>query len=93
MNRAFRIIAFSIIAILTLAACALGLNRIVYGRSLKATLYEYKLRRQFATDRTAEAEIQRLESKRTEAEPVAALPDNLGVPAEEATATACRCSR
>jgi len=84
MNRAFRIIAFSIIAILTLAACALGLNRIVYGRSLKATLYEYKLRRQFATDRTAEAEIQRLESKRTEAEPVAALPDNLGVPAEEA---------
>jgi len=84
MNKTFRIVAFSVIAVLALAACALGLNRIVYGRSLKATLYEYRLRRQFATDRTAEAEVERLEARRAGPEPVAALPDGLGVPAEEA---------
>ena len=84
MNKAFRIVAVAVASALALAACALGLNRVVYGRSLKATLYEYKLRRQFATDRTADAEIRRLEAKRTEPEPLAALPDSLSVPAGEA---------
>lgn len=60
MNKAFRVVAIGVASALILVACALGLNRIVYGRSLKATLYAYKLRRQFATDRTADAEIRRL---------------------------------
>ena len=84
MNKAFRITVIVVASALALSACALGLNRLVYGRSLKATLYEYKLRRQFATDRTAEAEVERLEARRTGPEPAAALPDGLGVPAEEA---------
>ena len=84
MNKAFRITFIVVASALALSACALGLNRLVYGRSLKATLYEYKLRRQFATDRTAEAEVERLEARRTGPEPAAALPDGLGVPAEEA---------
>jgi len=84
MSKAFRIVAIAMTVLLVLALCALGLNRFVYGRSLKATLYEYKLRRQFATDRTAEAEVERLEAKRAVPEPVATLPDGLGVPAEEA---------
>ena len=84
MNKAFRITVIVVASALVLSACALGLNRLVYGRSLKATLYEYKLRCQFATDRTAEAEVERLEARRAGPEPVAALPDGLGVPAEEA---------
>ena len=86
MKKTLRIIAIVLISSLTLALCAVGLNRIVYGRSLKATLYEYKLRRQFATDRTAESEIERLAARRSEPEPVAALPENLrfSVPVEEA---------
>ena len=84
MNKAFRIIAIVAASALILAACILGLNRIVYGRSLKATLYEYRLRRQFATDRTADSEVRRLEARRLEPEPVAALPDGLSVSAEEA---------
>lgn len=84
MNKALRVFTVVVASALALAACALGLNRVIYGRSLKATLYEYKLRRQFATDRTADAEIRRLEAKRTEPEPLAALPDSLSVPAGEA---------
>ena len=84
MNKAFRITVIVVASALALSACALGLNRLVYGRSLKATLYEYKLRRQFATDRTAGAEVERLEARRAGPEPAAALPDGLGVPAEEA---------
>ena len=83
MNKAFRIIAIVVASALILAACILGLNRIVYGRSLKATLYEYRLRRQFATGRTADSEVRRLEARRLEPEPVAALPDGLSVSAEE----------
>ena len=83
MNKAFRIIAIVVASALVLAACILGLNRIVYGRSLKATLYEYRLRRQFATGRTADSEVRRLEARRLEPEPVAALPDGLSVSAEE----------
>jgi acetyl esterase/lipase len=83
MNKVFRIIAIVAASALILAACILGLNRIVYGRSLKATLYEYRLRRQFATGRTADSEVRRLEARRLEPEPVAALPDGLSVSAEE----------
>ena len=83
MKKGLKIAAVAVASALTLAVCAVGLNRIAYGRSLKATLYEYKLRRQYATDRTAKSEIQRLEARRAEAEPMAKLPDSLGVSAEE----------
>ncbi|MBR3273082.1 MAG: alpha/beta hydrolase [Clostridia bacterium] len=77
MKKIFRIVAAALSVLLALALCAVGLNRVVYGRSLKATLYEYRLRRQFATDRTAESEIQRLATRRSEPEPTAALPEGL----------------
>ena len=86
MKKPLRTVVIALISCLALALCAVGMNRIVYGRSLQATLYEYKLRRQFATDRTAESEIERLAARRSEPEPVAALPENLrfSVPVEEA---------
>ena len=86
MKKTLRSFVIALIALLALGLSAVGLNRIVYGRSLQATLYEYKLRRQFATDRTAESEIERLAARRSEPEPVAALPENLrfSVPVEEA---------
>ena len=86
MKKTLRIVVIALILSLALGLSAVGLNRIVYGRSLQATLYEYKLRRQFATDRTAESEIERLAARRSEPEPVAALPEGLrfSVPVEEA---------
>jgi len=84
MKKTLRIVLIAAASLLALALGALGLNRLVYGRSLKATLYEYRLRRQFATDRTADSEIRRLEARRNEPEPAAALPGTLSVPAEEA---------
>ena len=62
---------------LALAAAVPLLNRIVYGRSLRATLYEFSLRRQFATQRTAEEEIRRMKDKRAKGEKPYALPDDL----------------
>ena len=60
MKKTLRIVVIALILSLALGLSAVGLNRIFYGRSLQATLYEYKLRCQFATDRTAESEIERL---------------------------------
>ena len=62
---------------LALAAAVPLLNRIVYGRSLRATLYEFSLRRQFATQRTAEEEIRRMKDKRAKGEKPYVLPDDL----------------
>ena len=61
-------------AVLVLIVLAAGLSRVVYGRSLQASVYEVMLRRRFATDRTAESEIQRLEALRDEPEKTASLP-------------------
>lgn len=85
MIKPLRIAAVAVGAALALAVVALGLNRIVYGRSLKATLYERALRRQFATDRTAEEEVRRLEARREKGEKPYALPEGLtfGCPIEE----------
>ena len=69
------------IAALLLTLAAAGLSRAVYGRSLRATLYEMKLRRQHAHPRTAEAEEARLDALRGEAEPVSMSPE--GVAAAE----------
>lgn len=86
MKKIFRTVAVALGVLLALALCAVGLNRLVYGRSLRATLYEFRLRSRYATDRTAESEARRLEARRQEAEPRAALPKNMAfnVPIEEA---------
>ena len=85
MKKIIHIVLIAAASLLALALCAVGLNRIVYGRSLKATLYEYSLRRHYATTRTAESEIRRLEARRQEPEPRYALPEGLSfsVPIEE----------
>ena len=86
MKKTIRIVLIAAASLLALALCAVGLNRLVYGRSLRATLYEFRLRSRFATDRTAESEVRRLEARRQEAEPRATLPKNMAfsVPVEEA---------
>ena len=86
MKKTIRIVLIAAASLLALALCAVGLNRLVYGRSLRATLYEFRLRSRFATDRTAESEVRRLEARRQEAEPRGALPKNMAfsVPVEEA---------
>ena len=77
MKKTIRIVLIAAASLLALALCAVGLNRLVYGRSLRATLYEFRLRSRFATDRTAESEVRRLEARRQEAEPRDALPKNM----------------
>ena len=62
-------------ALLVLAAGAL--SRVVYGRSLRATAYEWVLRRRYASTRTAEEEIARLEKKRAAGEKPYELPESL----------------
>ena len=77
MKKPLRIVAIVVAALLLLAGCAAGLSRAVYGRSLKASLYELVLRRRFSTDRTPEAEVQRLEAKREAGEKPYAFPTGL----------------
>ena len=55
---------------------AMAVSYGVYGRSLRASVYELRLRRRYATNRTAEEERQRLMDKLTAGEPTAALPEN-----------------
>ena len=82
MKRLFAILAAGLAMALVLAGGAVALNRIVYGRSLKATLYEFLLRRRFATDRTAEEELRRLEAVRQAGEAPYALPSGLKLDSE-----------
>ena len=79
MNRPLRIALTVAAAVAILAAGAAGLNRAVYGRSLKATLYELRLRRQYATDRIAGEEVRRLEARRKKGEAPCTLPDGLAL--------------
>ena len=76
MKKWNRLVA-ALCALLVLAGCAAALLRIVYGRSLKASLYELVLRRRFATDRTAATEVERLEAKRAQEEKPYAIPERL----------------
>ena len=79
MKKLIRFLAIVVVAALLLAAGAVGLSHIVYGRSLKATLYELDLRRRFATDRTAESEVARLEERRATPEKPYAIPKGLKI--------------
>lgn len=64
MHKLVRALVIALVAVAALAALAAGLSRLIYGRSLRATAYEWKLRRDNATVRTAEEEIARLEARR-----------------------------
>ena len=77
MKKPLRALAFAAIALLLLSSALWGLNRLVYGRSLKATLYEHRLGRSFTTSRTADGERARLAALREQPEPRYALPDGL----------------
>jgi len=77
MKKALRIAAIALVAALIVAGGAAALSHIVYGRSLKATAYELVLRRRFATDRTPEEEVRRLEAVRAAGETPYALPEGM----------------
>ena len=79
MKKLLRIIAWVAGAALLLAGCAAALSHVVWGRSVKASLYEIVLRRHFATDRTAEDEVRRLEQKRAAGETPYELPAGLAL--------------
>lgn len=82
MKKILRTIGFLAIAAAVVIGGAAGLSRIVYGRSLRATLYEMRLRRQHAHPRTAQAEEARLDELSRAAEPVYAPPDGLALDSE-----------
>lgn len=82
MKRFIRCLALAAGVALVLLSGMAGLSRIVYGRSLRATLYEYNLRRRHAHPRAAEAEQARLEALREAPEPAYALPKALRFDAE-----------
>ncbi len=77
MKQLIRIAAGALCVAVLLAALAVGLSHALYGRSLKASLYEAILRRRFATDRTPEAETARLEARRAAGETPYVIPDRL----------------
>lgn len=77
MSKPLRIAAIIIAVAVLLAGCAVAVSHIAWGRSLKASLYELDLRRRFATDRTVEDEIARLEAKREAGETPYSLPAGL----------------
>ena len=72
-----RLLTAVLAAAILLAAAAVSLPRIVYGRSLRATVYEMKLRRRYAHPRTAAEEDARLESRKQIPEASYEIPDHL----------------
>ena len=73
----FRLPLLMLCAALALGLLAVGLSHAVYGRSLRASVYEIMLRRRFASERTPEEERQRLEARRAEGEKPCVLPKSL----------------
>ena len=82
MKQVVRIAAVALCAAILLAGCAAALSRVVYGRSLRASLYEIALRWRFANHRTAEEEIARLEARRERGESTYAIPGDCRPKAE-----------
>ena len=72
-----RALALIFCAVVALCIFAVGISHLVYGRSLRASVYEVILRRRFANDLTAEEERERLETRRAEGEKPYALPEKL----------------
>ena len=72
-RKRFRVILF-LLALLILAS---ALSQLIYGRSLRTTIYEWMLRRRFATTQTPEAEQERLATRRTKKEKPYSLPKDI----------------
>lgn len=77
MKKGLRIVLLVLAGALALAGAAAGLSRVMWGRSLQASLYEAVLRRRFATDRTAKTEVERLEQLKARGEKPSAPPEGL----------------
>ena len=77
MKKPLKVVLCLLIAAILLAGIALAMNRMVYGRSIQATIYEWKLRRRNAHPRTVAAETEWLEARRAEGETPYALPSGL----------------
>ena len=77
MKKHLRIMTVLLIAAAAALLCAVALSRAVYGRSLKATIYEIRLRMKHAHPRSAAEEDARLEALRRETEPAYRLPEDL----------------
>ena len=80
MKKYVRYPLLALCALAILAGLAAAGSHLMYGRSLKASVYEMLLRRRFATTRTAQSEIERLEARRTEPEPECRAPGGLASP-------------
>ena len=74
MKKAFVMIMTGLIASALLLT---ALSYIVYGRSPQATVYEWMLRRRYASHRTAEEEAERLRKRARKDEPTYELPEDL----------------
>jgi len=66
-----------VLGALLLTGLAAGLSRVVYGRSLRASVYTLMLRRRYGHPRTPEAETERLEARREAGEKPYRLPEKL----------------
>lgn len=77
MKKPLKAVLCLLAAAIALAGIGLSLNRIAYGRSIQATIYEWKLRRRNAHPRTVEAETDWLEARRAAGETPYALPQGL----------------
>lgn len=72
-----RLLATLMIALALLILLAVLLSHMIYGRSLQASIYEVMLRKRYATDRTAEEEVRRLQRRRAKGESPYELPEDL----------------
>ena len=71
-----RIALIAALAALALLACAAGLSRLIWHRSLQATLYERLCARRYATTRTADEEVARLAEKLRAGEQTYEIPED-----------------
>ena len=89
VKKLVRWVAVLLCAALALAGGAAALSRAVYGRSLRASVYEVVQRVRHARPRTPEEEIARLEARRAAGEKPAALPKGRKLHVEATEAEVC----
>ena len=76
-SKLLRMVRVAAAAALALALLAVGASHLIYGRSVKATVYEWVLRKRYANDRTAAQEVERLEARRAAGETPYRLPERV----------------
>ena len=64
-------------AAVILGLLTVGASHLIYGRSVRASIYELMLRRRYANDRTAAQEVERLEARRAAGETPCRLPESV----------------